>query len=558
MVSIAFDHFKRCAPAAVAFSALIALQTACGVPTPLRKPPILKIKKAKKTGWSYDVTASPWQPPHTFEERPSPPHVPFAGGVKVGRIAIEAEGHVTEEQAKRFRDVLVKRLEQAFPPLSKDEPKTRIDLRYVASYTHKSSALAAYTVLSFGLFPLGLQFGHARASATAVISVPGKGAPYRSSGYSSKKYTIVLYPWFRVAPIDEAFDKVHQHATWRLIRMLRRTAIGGHTMRRVKDRSFLTRSIFGTRPRGGRVRFDFLEDGTLRTQMDTSSFRIIGDDLLYDMDKQQKAAAKIKAGKVSVNDKQSSFWWRYLSSLSGLEAGAFFGTAWVRSQAIDPDTKQAFTIASGKASSRGWKLDFYTPPTTSGVFIFPTLGFFSLDINIADVAGDVPLGGAAGSQEIPGVGSDPATGERVDLGAPNSYSLRLRSGYIGQRVGSNFVWGNANFQFFATGQLGLNLLEWRYTDVRLGRYKETGHSAKFLHSFAARAVVGAVYRPWHVMLRCELNYELYREFDYPQPIPFEGKVRYNEQLQAYERPEIKVDAATVHTLNGFCGAGFHY
>lgn len=191
-------------------------------------------------------------------------------------------------------------------------------------------------------------------------------------------------------------------------------------------------------------------------------------------------------------------------------------------------------------------------------FIFPTAGFFSLDIDIADMAGDIPLGSVSGAQDIPAIGTDPKTGARIDLGAPNIYSLRLRSGYIGQRVGASFVYGNAAFQFFLTGQVGVNLLEWRYTDVRLGSYKETGHSAKFLHSFAGRGIGGIVYRPWHVMLRCELNGELYREFDYPSPIPFEGKVRFNAQKQAYERPEIKVEAATAYTLNFYCGAGLHY
>ena len=77
-------------------------------------------------------------------------------------------------------------------------------------------------------------------------------------------------------------------------------------------------------------------------------------------------------------------------------------------------------------------------------------------------------------------------------------------------------------------------------------------------SFAARLLVGIAYRPLHVAARCEVNFEAYRSFDFPEPLPFEAPPSYNADLQTYERVPIKVEAASAQTLNGYCGVSFAY
>lgn len=256
--------------------------------------------------------------------------------------------------------------------------------------------------------------------------------------------------------------------------------------------------------------------------------------------------------------KRSTPYWRnYLSVLRGVEGGYFWGGAWVRSRATDKNGT-AYTIASGKASSRGYKINFYLPPNESGFFIYPTLGFFSLDINIADIAGDIPLNDVEGAKDIPAIGTDPKTGTPIDLGAPNVYRIRFRSGYFGQRAGGNLVFGNRRLRIFMGLEGGINLIEARYAEVILGNYQESALRAAAVQSFSGRGTIGVSYQPWHVSLRCEGNWEFYREYAFPRAIPFEGQVEFNEQLQTYERKEVKIDAAGAHTANFFCGGSLFF
>ncbi len=426
--------------------AIASFLAACGIPHPLRTPPMITYDVRAKTSAS---PPPPRQDDHN-NEASSFTVAPFAGGVRVGRVVIETEGHATEKEAKRFRDALVKQLETRFPQTDKTVEPTRVDIHYRTTFVYRFDILTFYTIATLGLFPLGIQEGDTRTSATLVIHPPkNPQSDERLNAFGYRPFVIVLYPWFRSAPIDEAFAKTHRRTIKDIERRLRFWAKRRKTrpLRTANVRRARGPSPFNRQPQKGHIVFDFDDKGAVQTKMDTRSFRIIGDDQVYAVAKK----ATTTAG--------PSFWRRYLGALSGLEGGAFFGTAWVHSTAKDPQTQENFTIASGKARSRGWKIDFYTPPTETGPFIFPTLGFFSLDIDIADVAGDIPLGAVPGAHDIAAVGSNPVTGKVIDLGAPNRYALRLRSGYLGQRVGSNLVYGNAKFQFFATGQVGLNIFE---------------------------------------------------------------------------------------------------
>jgi hypothetical protein len=249
--------------------------------------------------------------------------------------------------------------------------------------------------------------------------------------------------------------------------------------------------------------------------------------------------------------------YKYLSAFSGLEAGYFLGRAWVSSEAKDA-SGATFTIASGQASSSGWRIGAYTIPNRSDWFIFPTLGFFSLDIDIHDFRQTIPVVNVPGATEIRGVGSDPATGRPVDLGDPNVYRLELRSMYFGQRISGTLVYGTYDYQVFGTLEGGINLLEARHTRIYLGNYTSAGWSAAWVRSGQVRAILGFAIRPWHVALRCEMNYEGYFTFSYPEALQFTGPLRYNDIKLHYERPQYNVTAASAGTLNVFFGANLYF
>jgi hypothetical protein len=248
---------------------------------------------------------------------------------------------------------------------------------------------------------------------------------------------------------------------------------------------------------------------------------------------------------------------KYLSAFSGLEAGYFLGKAWVQSEARD-SFGASYTVASGEASSRGYRIGFYTIPEKSDWFIFPTLGFFSLDIDIHDFRENIPLVTVPGATAIPGRGSDPETGAPIDLGDPNIYRLELRSAYLGQRLSGTLVYGTPSVQIFGTLEGGLNIFEVRHTRVYLGNWTNAGYSAAWVRSGALRGIVGLAIRPWHIALRCEANYEAYFTFSFPEEIEFMGRVEHNPTTNHYERRRTYVRAASSGTANVFFSANLYY
>lgn len=480
----------------------------------------------------------------------------YPGGIRVGKVSLITQQPVQVDDAKRFRDALVRQIEGSYPRRDSKLPSIEADLLYRASLSsHRTYILDYFALATLGLWPFTPQWGYTQATAQLWLRTPPDlGAQPDSLGLiltTSQPYSTALYSWFRSGPAQRAFDRTHLD----LSRYLNGRIDYWWSHRQEGQRWSLPPDLLRfhhLRPFGNEVCYDFDQQGELVGIRGHRGWRLITDEAVYDLPDEGQLGQEDQTGAAPRS------WWRsYLRALSGLEVGYFGGTASVSSVAVD-DLGERFTIASGNASSEGWKLTLFNPPTKSEVFIYPTLGFFSLDIDIADMEGDIPLGRVPNATDIPAVGSDPLTGAPIDLGAPNVYSLRLRSGYIGQRLGGTLVWGTKRTQLFLSGEGGLNLLEWRYTDVELGSYQESGHSARFFHSFAGRGLVGLVYRPWHVGARCEVNIELYREFSFPRAMPFEGRVQWDPSLQTYVRKEIKVDAAKVQTINGFCGLSLVY
>ena len=464
------------------------------------------------------------------------------GAFQLGKLTLIAPEGTAEAAAKALRSRLAATIEAAAPQAAGKAPIT-LDATYrIGHTTYRTYYLDAVALVYLGLFPLTPSWG----SAGVVLSLQGTrdaktGAalPKPAVLCSRQRYHNLFFSWYQTGALNRAYERAHEGLLAALPSQL---APELHA-----EPDFGSALAWDT----GRhcafypsdKRFEFDKGGSLKRVelLRPWQFRIIRDETVYQNDNKPT---------------KTGFWHDYLSALSGVELGYFRGLAEVSSQA--QSDSGPFTIASGRATTEGYKINFFSPPTASGFFIYPTAGFFSLNISIADFAGDIPLGRVPGAQDLGAVATNPKDGSPIALGAPNVYQLRLRSGYLGQRLGGTLVYGNPRTQLFLTAEGGVNLLEWRYTAVTLGPYEESKHHLAVAGSVAGRLLVGATFRPWHLALRCELNYEGYREFDYPRPLPFEAPVRYNAQTQAYERPPIHVGAASAHTFNAYCGASLAY
>lgn len=265
----------------------------------------------------------------------------------------------------------------------------------------------------------------------------------------------------------------------------------------------------------------------------------------------------ITAANAPRRERPQSFLARYFSALGGVDAGYLMGRAWVSSSATD-SFGQRYTVASGEARTRGFRVDLYTIPEQSSWFLYPTIGFLSQDIDIKDFRENVPLSAVAGAREIPGVGSNPETGAPVDLGDPNVYQLFLRSAYIGQRLSATLVMGTPRVQLFGVFEGGFNIIEFRHARVRLGNYETEGWSFPWFFSGQLRAIAGVAIRPWHVALRCEAHYEAYRSYAFPEPLEFMGRLEYNAEKQKHERRRTWVESASVGVANLFFSANIFY
>lgn len=139
---------------------------------------------------------------------------------------------------------------------------------------------------------------------------------------------------------------------------------------------------------------------------------------------------------------------RVLHKLGGLEGSVFEGGARVVSQVKD-EAGLKVPVASGEASVRGYRVSLYSAPTATGWFWFPSLGFLSQRLDIADFRATLPSGQVKGGTEIGARCSDPTSDKDLDCGAPNTYKLDLNSLYAGARAGYDFVGGTPRTVVFS-------------------------------------------------------------------------------------------------------------
>ena len=85
-----------------------------------------------------------------------------------------------------------------------------------------------------------------------------------------------------------------------------------------------------------------------------------------------------------------------------------------------------------------------------------------------------------------------------------------------------------------------------------------GHAFVGAGSFAGRLMMGIVIRPWHLTLFVQGAYEYFRDFAYPEPVPFRGRMAWNPSLGVWERPGKTAHAVSLHALRFYCGVAVVY
>lgn len=404
-------------------------------------------------------------------------------------------------------------VEHCGPPLEAsaytlNRGRRRIQLRAHLTpkeYTYRTYFLDALAVYPFsGFFPLTPAWG--RASVSAKANLHGLDAPIPPIELEvSAPFSMVFYSWYRTAPVEEAYRRSYQ------------------TLFQELSERIAQHIKLGTGGSGA------VSQGPKEIRLRGEGARIITE-------------APID------NAENAPLWWRYLSAAGGLELSKTGGWASVRSRARSV-LGVTETVGSGRATASGYRIALFKPPTKTGFFFPPRLGFFSQEITISGFRQALPQFQAEGATEIAAIASDPNSGLPVDANAPIAYDLKLRSGYVGQSAGFNLVFGSDSLRLFSSMQLGLNLFEVRHSRVRIAQSETQGFSTALLQSGQFAAQIGLEIPSWHVAIRSAFEFEWFRAFDYPDPVEFQGSVAFNPQKNVFERQRVFVDGASLYTFN---------
>lgn len=247
-------------------------------------------------------------------------------------------------------------------------------------------------------------------------------------------------------------------------------------------------------------------------------------------------------------DRDPGFWSNYLSSLGGVEVSVTGGRANVQSRATT-SKGELQTVGTGQATSSGYRVSLFKPPSVTGFFYPPTIGFLSETISIRGFRDDVPLFTPPNSTTIPAVVSDPTTGLPIDAGEPISYRLKLKSGHIGQSLGLNLVIGTDDVQLFSTVLAGINVFEVRHSDVTFAVDRVKGMSVAAFQSGSFGAQLGIAIPDLHFALRAAAHIEWYAAFSYPERVEFQARSAFNAEKQVFERERVFVTGASLTTFD---------
>lgn len=364
--------------------------------------------------------------------------------------------------------------------------------------TYVLDALAA--VPGLGLFPLTPEWG--TASVSAEVRLERDEAPSTSAVLRAEAdYSYLFYSWYRDDALRQALERAYHQVFMQVARLVAAELSAPSAPR-------------PSPPDGGPPP---TEEG----------FRVIT--------------------RPATSRGEPSLLARYVGALGGLEGALTGGGARVSSRARTPAGEER--VGEGEATTSGFRLAFFRPPSKTGFFFPPLFGFFSQDIDISGFSDVLPVHQVPNATTVGVRVTDPETFAPVDLGQPLSYSLRLRSGYLGQGLGLNLVVGTDEVELFGTLRLGLNLVELRHTDVTLETARELGWSFAFASSGQLGLQGGLTFPGLHLSVRAAVELEYFRAFAYPRPLEFQASTTWNPEKQVFERARAFVDGAELTTLN---------
>jgi hypothetical protein len=456
-----------------------------------------------------------------------------------------------------FRYSLSQTLDASFPRTDISREPLQVDITYrYHTQARRWLGLDILHTLTLGLVFVTPERGTATVvvdlSADAPRGSAGGARTYRATLRVEAPYKSSFTPWYdrttRQKYLNQAhavaFRKIVAHLRWWLTRGI--AAQPPPPPKRSdpppKARAKSPRRTAGKRP----ARRLAWHDLKLHVQGESGS-----------VERRWQGSTIVGSERVKVTERRTAFA-KVLKLLGGLSVGYSYGSVWARSNVQD-ESGNRYTIASGRGTTHSVGVSLFQPPKSSGLYFSPTVGFLWERFSIGDVAGLTKQNELEGATDIPAIATDPDEPGRpvLDLGASWPYRLIMTSLYVGLRAGGVMVWGRKT-QLYLGLEGGANLAEWRYMDVLWDQVRRRGHAFVGAGSFAGRLMMGIVIRPWHLTLFVQGAYEYFRDFAYPEPVPFRGRMAWNPSLGVWERPGKTAHAVSLHALRFYCGVAVVY
>jgi len=500
------------------------------------------------------------------------PRTAYPGGVTLRHLTVRSPTSPPSTAEKlEFRHALSRTLDVAFPRTDTSRPPLAVDIRY-----RYSTKVRRWLVLDiFHMITLGFVFvTPEKGKATVVVELTAHhprttahARTYRATLHIQAPYKSAFTPWYDHTTRQKYLDHAHNVAFRKIVAHLRWWLTRGMTARPTPPPSRPTPlpERPAPPPQARPVPRRTADDRPpRRTADDRPARRLAWYDLSLHVEGESKSVKRrwqgstIVAGeRVKVSERRTAFG-KLLKLLGGLAVGYSYGSVWARSNVRD-EAGNHYTIASGQGVSHSVGVSLFRPPKTSGLYFGPTAGFLWEQISIGDIEGLTAQDALVGATDIPAIATDPDQPGRpvLDLGASWRYRLIMTSLYVGLRAGGVMVWGRKT-QLYLGLEGGANLAEWRWMNVAWDRYQDSGHAFAGAGSFAGRLMMGVTIRPWHLTLFVQGAYEYFREFAYPEPVPYRGRAAWDSTLGVWHRPVRTAEALSLHALRVYCGAAVVY
>ena len=235
-------------------------------------------------------------------------------------------------------------------------------------------------------------------------------------------------------------------------------------------------------------------------------------------------------------------WYRGLRAFGGIERAWFWGSANVTSGIIDEDGNET-EVANGYASREGRRLTLYTAPRKTGFSIYPVLGYLEQTLSIEDFYEEPPqfFGEVIGT-DIEAICRN-EEGEFMSCQPPTRYELHMESYHAGFRAGYDLVFGWPSFQFIASCNFGLNVIEHRSINAELtGIDRGTREGVEWLQSSAFGGTLGFHIPKIHLTVRGIFVWEYYLAFQFQDQIEFMGPMVCDNDIGLCQRSRALVDS----------------